>query len=183
MNANSSIPVTPTGIAFKSVNYQSCQIPKIPDEIVLSKYKVLPNIRKSNADYNTTDDEEDDECRPGGALVMNPNGLCNRTQIAVQTRQFSKRQHSKADTLFHFGPKTTPTYDYAIQDTMDLDEDLPLPPGKKANQTNIRTSYTTPPERTLLTSPLNRPPAPSPSKSILKRYSPHHSDTDENSLS
>lgn len=62
---------------------------------------------------------------------------------------------------------------HTLQNTMDLDEDLPMNP---VHDTNRREVYTSPGER--LISPIKRPQAPSPAASAYRRKSKPKTDSD-----
>jgi hypothetical protein len=165
---------------------------KASDEMIIRKYKVLPNIRRSESIATS------DYYRPTGALPMNSyedyNTMSNSNKQINKTKgkrppiveklrtQAASPAPSKNKTVNHFAglKNSINNSKHNIHETMDLDEDLPINPIQSANQTTNRTSYTTPAERTF--SPINRPPAPSPSKSIMKHYVAHHDSDSDDSL-
>jgi hypothetical protein len=126
------------------------------------------------------------------------NYLNNNDSEYVYTGNFNSNQKFKRETRYHFGtsnvnntshnnnnskvnfsyrlPALEKQISHSLQNTMDLDEDLPMNPVSQPDTNNQRQIYTSPGDRII--SPVKRPQAPSPASSAYRRKTRQNSDSD-----
>ena len=91
---------------------------------------------------------------------------------AIKINHFSSSVSGKK--FVHRLPALEKILNHSLQNTMDLDEDLPINPVNEASQRQI---YTSAGER-WVNSPIKRPQAPSPQASAYRRKAKQNSDSD-----
>lgn len=148
-------------------------------EVPVRRFTPLPDIPRSDDAYFRTESRliKDKEITDDSFLIDDSSANVDIAQYAYDsTINFT----SKRETKYHFGastqnkinfshrlPALEKQINHSLQNTMDLDEDLPMNPVSEPDVQNQRMIYTSPGDRII--SPIKRPPAPSPAASAYRR--------------
>lgn len=143
-------------------------------EVSIRKFTPLPDIPRSDDTYYRT---ESSLVKTSVAPALDRDNSfidgknCLKFSFPVEDNSFVQTCLSRKETRYHFGgssqtkkpynhklPSLEKAINHTIQNTMDLDEDLPMNP--EFDRQNQRQIYTSPGDRII--SPIKRPQAPSP---------------------
>lgn len=166
-------------------------------EIPVRRFTPLPDIPRSDDAYyrteskliqdKSTDDEEEDNSEMNTAENQTSTVNYLVPNCFGDENQLNKFNNFRKETRYHFGsnnytkvycanrlPALEKQMNHSLQNTMDLDEDLPM--SNEPNPQNQRLVYTSPGDRMI--SPIKRPQAPSPAASEYRRKANKNSDSD-----
>jgi hypothetical protein len=160
-------------------------IPRSDDTYYRTESKLInDNISSTTNNEIFIENKNDGKELLSGSDVLNSDSMILFANNSLNSQPFNK--YIRKETRYHFGgssntgsnkigyvhrlPALEKNVNHTINNTMDLDEDLPMNPNTTTPEyINQRMIYTSPGDRVI--SPIKRPQAPSPAASAYRRKS------------